>query len=109
MTLDIRDLVILALIVLNIAQVFITRGHIPPALVDKLFDFAAAKAAQTPDPEDDKTIAELRSIANALLNAQPPDSAIVDATKTTTTTETTPMFVSTLSPNPDIVQPVAKE
>ncbi len=76
MTLEIRDLIILALIVLNIAQVFIMRGHIPPELVDKLFDFAATKAAATPDTTDDETIAELRSIANALLNAQPPTMPI---------------------------------
>ncbi len=72
MTPDIRDIIILVLIVLNIAQIFITRGHIPPELVDKLFDFAAAKAAQTPDPNDEKLIDELRSIANALLSAQSP-------------------------------------
>ena len=140
MTLDTRDLVILTLIVLNIVQVFLARGHIPPALVDKLFEFAAAKAAQTSDTQDDKTIAELRSIANALLNAQPPETAQSAPTETprfvgstdgviplknadavttsadalqnrtwTAVTDTAPMFVETLTPNPSIVDPLAKE
>ncbi len=78
MTPDIRDIVILGLIVLNIIQIYLTKGHIPPELVDKLFEFAAAKAAQTPDPTDDKTVDELWKIATTLLNAQPP----VDPAKT---------------------------